>query len=83
MNRPVSQSSFDLCDEDLDFLWLPILDSNQQAEKCGLQELLEVYPEDTANLFLESGQNCPFSISESITIFLSLAHGPIGTFRTS
>lgn len=62
MNRPVSQSFFDLCDEDLDFFRLPILNSNQQAKECGLQELLEVYPENTADLFLGLGQPCPFSM---------------------
>jgi hypothetical protein len=39
MHRPVSESFPDLCDEDLDFLRPPILDSNQQAKECCLQEL--------------------------------------------
>jgi hypothetical protein len=52
MHRPISQSFPDLRDEDLYFLGPPILDSNQQTEKCGFQELLQIYPEDTADLFL-------------------------------
>jgi hypothetical protein len=61
MYRSVSQSFSDLCDEDLNFLWPPILDTDQQAKKCGLQKLLQVYPEDTANLFLGSCQQCFFN----------------------
>lgn len=57
MHRPVSQSFFDLRNEDLDFLRSPVLDPNQQAKECGLQELLQIYSENTTNLFLATCQH--------------------------
>jgi len=52
MHRPILQRLLNLRNKHLDLLRLPVLDPDQQAQKCGFQQRVEIDPENTADLFL-------------------------------